>query len=328
MRIAKLFLSILFVVGLTGASGPASPDVDLDVQLADGSTQKVHLTFGEKPLDKLTRDDVRAMLTISLGDQAAQLSSEERTRVEDEIVGHIQSSLRYKKSPDHQHWHFSGPLGTFDRMALQRGYQVYREVCASCHSMDLIAFRNLSDPGGPGFSEDEVKALAAQFTYEDGPDEFGDMFDRPGKPSDYFPNPYTNENQGRAANGGALPPDLSLITKARKYGPDYVYALMTGYDKPVPPLVEMQVGLYYNPYFSGRQIAMPNQLFPEMVEYADGTVATQEQMAKDVVEFLTWAGEPKMEARKAMAIPVLAYLFILTILMYMSYKRLWRNIDH
>jgi len=228
--------------------------------------------------------------------------------------------------PEPQAWGFAGPLGTFDRAALQRGYQVYREICSACHSMKYVAFRNLSQPGGPEFSEDEVKALAAEFIIEDGPDEFGDSFERPGRASDYFPSPYRNDNEARASNGGAYPPDLSLITKARANGQNYLYKILTGYTDP-PADFKLSVGTEYNPYFEGRQIAMSQPLFDEMVEYADGTPATLDQMSRDVVEFLTWAAEPELEARKAMAIPSLLYLALLTILLYLSYKKIWRDVS-
>ncbi len=229
--------------------------------------------------------------------------------------------------PTQQDWGFEGPLGTFDRAALQRGYQVYREVCASCHSMRFVAFRNLGEPGGPEFSEAAVKVLAAEFIIEDGPDDFGDMFDRPGLPSDYFPDPYRNEEEARAANDGIFPPDLSLITKARHNGPDYLYALMTGYEDP-PAGFEMQELMNYNPYFPGRQIAMTPQLIEGIIEYTDGTEANVTQMARDVTEFLHWAAEPKMEERKAMAQPVLFYLLFLAGLLYLTYKKVWRDVGH
>ncbi|TDI62722.1 MAG: cytochrome c1 [Alphaproteobacteria bacterium] len=230
-------------------------------------------------------------------------------------------------SPSARDWSFSGPLGVFDRAALQRGYQLYREVCSACHSLEFIAFRNLADPGGPEFSEEAVKALAAEHSVQDGPDEFGEMFDRPGRLSDYLPSPYLNNNEARAANGGSLPPDLSVIIKARTNGPNYLYALLTGYEDP-PADFELADMMNYNPYFSGRQIAMAPQLFEGIVEYSDGTEASVAQMAKDLVQFLTWTAEPKLEERKALAMPVLIYMLILTILLYASYKRIWRDVDH
>ncbi len=223
-------------------------------------------------------------------------------------------------------WSFEGPFGSFDRAALQRGFQVYREVCAACHSLDYIAFRNLADDGGPGFTEDAVKALAAEYTVEDGPDEFGDMFERAGKPSDYFPAPYPNENAARAGNGGAFPPDLSLIAKARVNGPNYIYSLLTGYTD-APAEFDLGDGLSYNAYFKNRQIAMAEPLIEDLVEYADGTPAGVDQMASDVTQFLMWTAEPKLEERKGLAIPTLLYLLVLAVLLYMSYKKVWRDVE-
>ena len=224
-------------------------------------------------------------------------------------------------------WSFDGPNGVYDRAALQRGFQVYREICSSCHSLDYIAFRNLGDAGGPQLSPEAIEALAAEYQIEDGPDESGDMFDRPGRPSDYLPAPYRNANEARAVNGGALPPDLSVIVKARLGGADYVYSILTGYEDP-PAGFELAPGMYYNPYFNGRRIAMPVQLVEGIVTYMDGTEATVDRMGRDVVQFLTWASEPKMEERKALAKPVLIYILIITILLYASYKRIWRDVEH
>ena len=229
--------------------------------------------------------------------------------------------------PPAQDWVFEGPFGSFDRAALQRGYQVYREVCAACHAMEFIAFRNLSQPGGPEFSEEAVEALAAEFIITDGPDEYGDMFERPGKPSDYFPSPYRNDNEARAANGGALPPDLSVIAKAPPNESNDRPARLTVSENPTADL-DLGIGLHYHPYFSGRQIAMAPPLFEGIVEFADGTEASVDQMSRDVASFLKWTAEPKLEERKALAKPVLIYLVLLTILLYMSYKRIWRDVDH
>lgn len=236
------------------------------------------------------------------------------------------------KKPANQEWSFEGPFGVFDRAALQRGYQVYREVCAACHSMDYVSFRMLGQEGGPFHDEDYpnpndnpvVKALAAEFEIEDGPDEVGDMFMRAGRPSDWFPDPYPNQQAARAANGGAYPVDMSVITKARSGGADYVYALMTGYSEPSDG--EERPGLYYNPYFSGSWIAMPPQLIEGRVTYDDGTEATPEQMAADVTEFLAWASEPHMEQRKRLGFIVIGFLLLLTVLSYFAYKEVWRDV--
>lgn len=228
------------------------------------------------------------------------------------------------KHPEAQAWSFNGPLGTYDRDELRRGYKVYKEVCASCHGMKFLSFRNLSQEGGPEFSEAEVKAIAAEYLVEDGPDAYGDMFERAALPKDRFPSPFPNENAARAANGGAYPPDLSLITKARSGGPDYIYALLTGYEDP-PEGVTMRPGLYYNPYMAGGAIAMSAPLFDDMVEYTDGTPATMAQLSHDVVAFLNWAAEPELEARKRSGIMVLIYLTIFAGLLYFSMRKIWAD---
>ncbi|KCV71198.1 ubiquinol-cytochrome c reductase cytochrome c1 subunit [Fonticula alba] len=198
----------------------------------------------------------------------------------------------------HYPWHFNKPLGTFDHAALRRGFEVYKQVCASCHGLSRVAFRNLV---GVTHTAAEAKMLAEEIEFQDGPDENGDMFMRPGKLSDYFPEPYANENAARAANNGAYPPDLSLMTKARHNGSDYLFALLMGYCEP-PGGVEIRDGLHYNPYFPGGAIGMARQLFDDMIEYDDGTPATSSQMAKDVTEFLSWAAEPEMTERKLMGL--------------------------
>lgn len=226
------------------------------------------------------------------------------------------------KHPRQIDWPFDGMFGTVDRQAAQRGYQVYKEVCASCHSMDLRAFRNLE---AIGFSEGEVKAIAASYTVKDGPNDSGDMFERPGRPSDRFVAPFANEKAARASNGGAYPPDLSLITKARHDGANYVHSLLTGYEA-APADVKMAAGMNYNPYFPNHQIAMAPPLSDDLVTYADGTKATTDQMSRDVVVFLQWAAEPEMEERKRMGIKVLLFLFVMTGLAYVAKKRIWSQV--
>ncbi len=228
------------------------------------------------------------------------------------------------KQPAAQEWSFAGPFGTYDRDALRRGYKVYKEVCSSCHGMKYVSFRNLSQEGGPEFSDAEVKAIAAGYMVQDGPDAYGDMFERPGLPKDRFISPFPNENAARSANGGAYPPDLSLINKARSGGPDYVYALLTGYQD-APEGVEMRSGLYYNPYMAGGAIAMAQPLYDDMVEYTDGTPATLAQMAHDVVTFLNWTAEPELEARKRAGVMVLIYLAIFAGLLYFSMRKIWAD---
>ncbi len=224
-------------------------------------------------------------------------------------------------------WSFSGPFGRFDRAQLQRGFQVYKESCAACHGMELVAFRNLADPGGPGFTEEQVKVIAADYTIEDGPDDLGDMFERPGEPKDRFPSPFPNENAAAAANGGAVPPDFSVIAKARAGGTDYIYSLMVGYEDEPPAGVDVG-DKYYNHYFPGHAIAMAPPLFDEGVEYTDGTPMTVDNYAKDVSAFLMWAAEPKMEERKRIGFQVIIYLILLSALLYFTKRKIWSAIDH
>ena len=216
-------------------------------------------------------------------------------------------------------WHHSGPFGTFDRAAVQRGLLVYKEVCAACHSLRYVAFRNLEDIG---LSEAEVKAFAATYQVVDGPDDSGEMFDRPGRASDRFPSPYANEKAARAANNGAYPPDLSLITKARLGFEDYVYSILTGYEEP-PAGVELREGMSYNAYFPGHQIAMPKPISDDQVTYPDGTKATVDQMAHDVTSFLAWAAEPNLEVRKRTGVKVMLFLLAFAIVMYAAKRKIW-----
>lgn len=221
----------------------------------------------------------------------------------------------------HKDWPHDGPFGEFDKAAAQRGLQVYREVCAGCHSLNFIAFRNFADLG---FGEEEIKAIAAEYDVTDGPDEEGEMFERPGMPSDRFPAPFANDNAARAANGGALPPDLSLITKARADGVNYLYSLLQGYEEQ-PADFELGEGMSYNAYFGGHQIAMAQPLDEDAVEYSDGTKATLEQMSNDVSTFLTWTAEPKLEERKGTGLKAMMFLIILTGLFYATKRKIWAD---
>ena len=223
-------------------------------------------------------------------------------------------------------WSFKGLTGTFDRASLQRGFQVYKEVCASCHSMQYLRYRYIGEPGGPEFSEQEVKAIAASFEIEDGPDSQGEMFTRPGKPSDKFKSPYPNVQAATAANGGAYPPDMSVLVKARKGGANYIYSVLVGYEDP-PPGVTLDDGVYYNKYMAGNKIKMPNNLMDGLVEYADGTESTVDQMAKDVTTFLAWAAEPELEERHRTGVKVIIYLVLLTTLVYLSMKKIWSRVN-
>lgn len=224
--------------------------------------------------------------------------------------------------PKQLKWSFEGALGKFDKPAIQRGFQVYKEVCSSCHSVDLVHYRNLQEVG---FSEAEVKAIAAEKNVQDGPGDDGEMFTRPAKPSDKFVAPFANEQAVRASNGGALPPDLSLMIKARHDGANYVYSLLTGYSEP-PAGFQLADGMNYNPYFPNSQIAMPAPLTDGRVEYQDGTKATVDQMSRDVVAFMQWASEPETEHRKSMGLKVMLFMGIFTVLFYFAKKRVWADV--
>ena len=224
--------------------------------------------------------------------------------------------------PEKHDWSFNGVLGSFDKPALRRGYQVYMEVCSFCHGVEFIAFRNLTEIG---LTEDEAKAAAEAVQIKDGPDDNGLMFMRPGRLSDRMPSPFPNEAAARASNGGALPPDLSLITKARPFGPDYLFALLTGFEDP-PEGVEISPGMSYNSFFSGQQIAMFSPLYDDAVFYEDGTVATLEQMAEDITQFLMWTAEPKLEDRKRMGLGAMIFLVILTGMFIAVKRRVWADV--
>ena len=212
--------------------------------------------------------------------------------------------------------------GSFDRGQLQRGFQVYKEVCSACHGMNLLTYRNLS---ALGYNAEEIKAIAAEYKVKDGPNDEGEMFERPARPEDKFVNPYANEKAARAANNGGLPPDLTLIVKARVGGADYIHALLTGYTPP-PEGVQVMEGMYYNAYFPGGQIAMTAPLAEGQVTYSDGTPSTVDQMATDVTTFLAWAAEPEMERRHQMGIMVMIFLSILTLMLYAIMRRIWKQV--
>lgn len=224
----------------------------------------------------------------------------------------------------HREWPTSGMFGSFDRAATQRGLQVYREVCAACHGLKYIAFRNLATLG---YSEDDIKAIAAEATITDGPNDEGDMFERPGQPFDRFPSPYANEAAAAASNGGKAPPDLSLMAKARMGGPDYIYSILTGYEE-APADVQVPDGGHYNAYFPGHVIAMPPPLSDDQVTYADGTAATVSQMSSDVAQFLVWAAEPKLEERKQTGLKVVLFLVVLTGLTFALKRKIWADVPH
>ncbi len=224
-----------------------------------------------------------------------------------------------------QEWSFNGVLGKFDKQQVQRGFQVYKEVCSACHSVQYLAFRNLQDLG---YSEAQVKTLAATYEVQDGPDENGDMFKRKAKASDHIPKPFANDQAARAANGGSLPPDLSLMTKAREGGPDYVYNLLLGYEENPPAGVTLMPGMNYNKYFPGHQIAMAKQIQDGLLEFADGSPNDAAHIAKDVTAFLHWVAEPKLEARHDTGVRVILYTLLFTILAYIAKRQIWSRIEH
>jgi ubiquinol-cytochrome c reductase cytochrome c1 subunit len=228
-----------------------------------------------------------------------------------------------------QSWSFTGFFGHFDQPQLKRGYQVYKDVCSGCHALDLVAYRDLQDIG---FTEEEVQAFAAEVQVQDGPDDTGEMFERPGRASDRFKAPFANEQAARASNNGAYPPDLSLIAKSRAgagflghEGADYIHSLMVGYEEP-PAGVTIPEGMFYNHAFKGHQIAMPPPLSEGGVTYADGTEATLDQQAKDISAFLTWTAEGNLEERHRTGIKAVLFLVIFTLLAYTVKRRVWADV--
>jgi ubiquinol-cytochrome c reductase cytochrome c1 subunit len=267
------------------------------------------------------------------------------------LVGGSAFAATTHEEPRDVHWSFEGPFGKFDQEQLQRGYKVYHDVCSTCHSMNLLSYRNLADKGGPFYSEKYpnpndspyAKAIAKDFQVPDIDTETGDAIQRPATTSDHFKQPFANEYAARAANGGALPPDLTLIAKAREGGPQYIYSLLTGF-KDGPAGLKEQPGKYYNPFYQGDLsgfwtgdpakvpvggvIGMPPPLRPDSVTYDDGVKATVDQEAKDVAAFLAWSAEPHQEERKQTGFAVVIYLLLFAGLLYASYRRVWRNIAH
>ena len=232
---------------------------------------------------------------------------------------HCEEKIILKK----QNWTFEGIFGRYDDLSLQRGLQIYQEVCSTCHGMKRLRFRELKDLG---FTEDQIKKYSETFEILDGPNELGEMFMRPGEPSDTFVSPYKNKQEAKASFNGVYPPDLSLLTKAIKNGPDYIYSLLTGYEDP-PKDFELIDGLYYNPYHDGKVIAMPPPLYDDAIEYIDGTNASLHQLSYDIVNFLNWAAEPELEKRKSMGVKVILFLIVLTALLYVTMKETWSRIE-
>lgn len=243
--------------------------------------------------------------------------------------------------PPMQKWTFAGPFGKYDPAQLQRGFKIYREVCSSCHALSLVAFRNLAEPGGPGFTEGQVRTLLEEYKVQDGPNDSGDMFERTARLSDTFPKSFPNEQAARAANGGAYPPDFSLLAKARTYergfpwflwdivtqyqeqGPDYIHALIGGYEEPPAGVTAPREGLHYNKYFPGHWLAMAPPIQDGQVEYSDGTPTTVDQYGKDVSAFMMWAAEPHLTSRKSTGLVVIIFLAVFAGLVYFTKKRVW-----
>jgi len=255
------------------------------------------------------------------------------------------ASAQEADAPPRLHWSFSGPFGVYDPQQLQRGFKAYREVCSTCHGLKLLSFRNLADPGGPHFTEAQAAAIAATFQVTDGPNDQGEMFQRPGKLSDRFPPPFANDQAARAALGGKLPPDMSDLAKARGYewgfpqfifdaftmyqedGPDYIHAIITGYAD-APAGFVLPPGGQYNRYFPDHAIGMPKPLSDGQVEYSDGTPTTVDQYGRDVAAFLMWAAEPTLDARKRLGFQVMIFLIVFTGLLYFTKKRVWHAVLH
>jgi cytochrome c1 len=251
-----------------------------------------------------------------------------------------------QETPPRLKWSFAGPFGTFDRAQLQRGFKVYREVCQTCHGLNLLAFRNLAEPGGPGFTPAQAAAIAAEYKIQDGPNDQGEMFERPGRPADRFPRPFANDGLARLVNNGVVPPDFSVIAKARTYergfpwfvfdiftqyqeqGVDFIAAVLKGYEPP-PQGFALPPGTNYNRYFPGHAIAMPKPMEDGRVDYTDGSPATVDQYAKDVTAFLAWAAEPHMEARKRIGFQVIIFLIVFAGLLYFAKTKVWSGApDH
>jgi ubiquinol-cytochrome c reductase cytochrome b/c1 subunit len=246
--------------------------------------------------------------------------------------------------PPELHWSFAGPFGRYDQAQLQRGFKIYREVCSACHSMNLLSFRNLADPGGPGFSEAQVKQIASEYKIKDTDDQ-GNEIERAGRPADHFPAPFPNEKAAKAANGGVAPPDMSTLAKARGYtrgfpwfvsdiftqyheeGPDYIAAILKGFRDPPPKGFKLPPGGHYNVYFPGHNIAMPPPLTDGQVKYDDGSPETLQQYSQDVAAFLMWASEPHLNQRKRVGFQVMIYLIVLSGLLYFTKKKIWHEVE-
>ena len=325
------FVVDCFILGYVGANSPDYIHVHfggISNQVLGQFTTLLYFAFFFGALPLLGIFEKTKPLPTSLSEPVIGRGNEKKSIVQNSFVfllflGSL-NPLYGVETPTlpHQEWSFKGPLGTYDRTELQHGFQIYKQVCSVCHGLKQIRFRDLADLG---YNPEEIKALAAEYKVQAINDE-GEVVDQPALPTNAFPDPYKNEQAARAANNGALPPDLSLITKARVGGPDYVYALLTGYETVPPKDIELAEGMHYNPFFPGEQIAMIPPLSEGLVTYSDGSQPSLNQMAKDVVVFLSWSAEPELEARKKMGYKVLIYFIIFTILMYVVMKRIWAKV--
>jgi ubiquinol-cytochrome c reductase cytochrome c1 subunit len=295
-------------------------------------------TFGMKKLNLI----VVALAALGLG--APAVANEAGAAKDDGAVKHVE---KHEQRPRSFEWSFAGFFGRYDKAQLRRGFKVYKEVCSTCHSMKMVAFRNLGEAGGPEFSAEEVAALAASYKIKDGPNDAGDFFQRPGRPSDRIPAPFANEQSARAAMSGAYPPDMSVLAKARGYsrgfpqflfdalpgvayqehGVDYIATLLTGYAD-APAGVDLPAGQYYDPYVPGRRLGMPPPLADGSVAYDDKTPQTVEQYAKDVSAFLMWTAEPHLNARKQVGLGVVGFLIVFTAMLYFVKRKIWSNVAH
>jgi cytochrome c1 len=262
---------------------------------------------------------VAAVCLLALGLPAPISSAAEEPKAQAVQPSHDEPEI------SSQAWSFTGPFGTFDNAQLQRGYQVYKEVCSNCHSMRLLSYRNLGEKGGPEFPPAAVEALAGQVQVTDGPNDKGEMYQRPARPSDRFRSPFPNPEAARAGNNGALPPDLSVMGKARPGGPDYIYALLTGY-RELPAGFQLAPGMHYNVAFPGHQIAMPPLLSDGIVSYGDGTKPTVDNYARDVSAYLMWAAEPKLEERHQIGARVMVFLIVFAVIMFLAKRVVWARL--
>jgi ubiquinol-cytochrome c reductase cytochrome c1 subunit len=309
----KLLLSLSLAALLIAAPAFASPDTAPVQATVDGSAASTTAP-ADAPKDAAATED--NAMTKTDGDAQEMSAPEGHEAAAADDGGHHGPAIPQEE------WSWEGPFGVFDRPQLQRGFQVYKQVCAACHGLSRVYFRNLS---ALGYNEAEIKSIAAETQVTDGPNDDGDMFERPGRPSDHFRSPFANDQAARAANGGALPPDLSLIVRARGDGTNYLHAILVGYEA-APEGFALNQNMHYNKYFPGHQIAMPQPLMEGSVTYEDGTTASIDQMSRDVTAFLTWASEPNMEKRKQVGLKVMLFMLVFAGLMYATKRKVWKDV--